>query len=118
MSSRPGDSAILNEADRRWALLEAARESLLTAVARSGATRIEYTAGFPELDTFTVWLCVETDAQRDALQPWKNPAFTRVFQVLFDAGFSEDELLGLSTVAESQETVDRDYKGIWLDATG
>ena len=67
----------LKEADRGWALLEAARESLLTAVAHSGATRIEYTAGF-----------------------------------------SEDELLGLSTVAQSQETVDRDDKGIWLDATG
>jgi hypothetical protein len=70
----------LKEADRRRALLEAARESVLTAVARSGATRIEFTAAFPELDTFTVWLCVKTDAQRDALQPCKNPAFTRVFK--------------------------------------
>jgi hypothetical protein len=102
--------------DHRLASLEAARKPLLVAFAAAGVTRIGYTGAFPELDPLVVWLCTRTDEQRDALNP-TNPQHARVYQVLIDAGFSEDELRGLGTVAQSQETVDRDYGSSWFQAS-
>lgn len=117
--------------DRRWSLLEGAKGRLLGAFAGDGVRRIEYVAGFPRSGWIAVWLCPDTDDQRDALAA--TPAApstsgvvrqvvveaavaTKVREVLLQAGFGGDELAGLVVVAQSQETVDRDYEGSWFYA--
>lgn len=101
--------------DRRWARWEDARERLLVTFATSGVSRTEYIAAFPALDSVGVCLCTLTDEQRDALGR-VNPGLSSVREVLADAGFADDELVGLSTTAQSQETVERDFEGSWFCA--
>jgi len=117
--------------DRRWDLLDNARERLVDAFSARGVTQVEYVAAFPDIDTFSVWLCTSTDRERDALGPgdWIDPAIDpahpvkvaepvarRVRSVLLDCGFTEAELSKLGTVAQSQQAVDRDYKASWFYA--
>ena len=75
-------------------------------------TRVEYTAA-SDLDGFAVWLCTDTDAQRDALGT-SNPRLEPIRQVLASVGFVASELTHSSSTAQSQETVDRDYQGNWF----
>jgi hypothetical protein len=121
-------------ADRRWGYLDDARQPLLDAFADDGVIRIEYVAGFPEVPLLSVWLCTTTDAQRDALSVHRDrtgmpvervvremrvttPVATTVRTTLLAHGFTEGDLDGLIVVAQSQETVDRDYEGSWFYAT-
>jgi len=101
--------------DPRWQLMEDARHDLLATLANDGVVRIEYAAAFPHVDDFAVWLGASTDAEKDAL-PNKNPRLAVVRAVLADHGFTDDQLSGLRTIVQSQETVDRDYKGSWFYA--
>jgi hypothetical protein len=104
-------------ADPRWALLEAARERLIASFADRGVARIEYVAAWPRLAGVGVWLCTETDAERDALGS-DNFAAAEVEAVLRECGL-DDRDLGpglLATTAQSQETVDRQYSGSWFYA--
>jgi hypothetical protein len=99
--------------DHRWNLLHAARGPLLSAFADDGVTRIEYTAAFPSLEGFAVWLCTNWDTERDALGT-SNPRLEQLRHVLASVGFTARELSDLSNTAQSQETVERDYRGSWF----
>jgi hypothetical protein len=101
--------------DPRWSFIEVARRALLDAFNHDGVTRIEVVAAFPHLDDFGIWLCTATDKERDAL-PRVNPRIEEVRSILLSAGFPSDQLTGLSTTAQSQETVDRQYEGSWFYA--
>jgi len=94
---------------RAGALVEVVRPLLLDALADDRVVRIEVVAMFPHADDFTIWLGTRTDQDRDALG-LENPRLGRVQEVLKGAGFCPDQLAGLRTTAQSQETVDRDYQ--------
>ena len=66
-------------------------------------------------DDFAIWLCTATDKQRDGLSR-VNPHLEEVRSILLSAGFTPKQLTGLSTTAQSQETVERDYEGSWFYA--
>jgi hypothetical protein len=104
--------------DPRWAVLEEARERLFASFSHRGVERIEYVAAWPDLAGVSVWLCTNTDTERDALGS-DNPAKAEVEAVLRDCGL-DDRDLGpglLVTTAQSQETVDRQFSGSWFNAT-
>jgi hypothetical protein len=102
--------------DPRWGFLDAARPMLLAAFAANGVTQVDYVAVFPEIDGVSVWLCTTTDAERDALD--LSSARPLVRQIMLHVGFSEQALSGsgLGVTKQSQETVDRDFKGKWFYA--
>lgn len=101
--------------DPRWKFLEDARPELLRAFGPRGVVRIEFVAAFPELDDFAVWLCTNTDDERDRLG-LDNPLRDAVRAILLKTAFSAEQLHGLMTTAQSQETVDRDCEGSWFYA--
>ncbi|GIG87370.1 hypothetical protein [Plantactinospora endophytica] len=105
----------MSSEDPRWHLLTLAQVELLAHFADRGVERIEYIAAFPNFDYFTVWLCTGTDAEREALGT-PNPAIDEVRQILRRTGFTAAQLTGLDTIAQSQETVDRDYESSWFYA--
>lgn len=80
-----------------------------------GVVRIEVVAAFPEQDEFAIWLCTATDQERDRLG-LDQPRIDQVRTILLEAGFSPNQLHGLVTTVQSQETVDRDYEGSWFYA--
>lgn len=100
--------------DPRWFVLQGAKPELLRALGVDGVVRIEFVAdaGTPGI---AVWLGLTTDAERDAL-PGKDPLLARVRDVLRLAGLREDDLAETVTVAQSQETVDREFEGTWFRA--
>lgn len=100
---------------RVFAALERATSELLTKLRHHGVSRIEYVVGFVKPYGIHVWLCTDTDKQRDAL-PAPNPFQDDVRAVLDAAGLPRDESTFEGTVAQSQETVDRDYGGSWFYA--
>ena len=102
--------------DHRWDLLEQARPRLLAALREEGVSRIEFVAAFPGQHRIAVWLGTGSDAERDLLGE-RNPGLVVVRQVLVETGFELRDLDGLVTVAQSQETVDREYEGSWFFAT-
>jgi len=102
--------------DPRWTLLENTREPLLTAFGESGVNRVEYTAAFPHVDTFAVWLCTQSDEQRDKLAR-SRMVTPMVHEVFVGVGFTSPQLGELSIEVQSQETVDRDYERSWFYAT-
>jgi hypothetical protein len=67
--------------DPRWSLLDAAKTLLL-----------------------------KSDRERDALGS-PDPMLDAVRAIVVEAGFTPDQVTDLRTVAQSQETVDRDYEG-------
>ena len=103
--------------DPRWELVEHARPALLASFADRGVLRVEYVAAWPDLAGVAVWLCTDTDASRDALGV-ENPASVEVEAILRGCGLSDSDLAPglLVTTAQSQETVDRDYRGSWFYA--
>ena len=96
--------------DNRWPLLVIARQRLVSNLASDGVVRIVFTAAFPHIDGFGVWLGTTTDEEREALGG-DNPRYGQVRQVLIDGGFTTEQLADLVRTAQSQETVDRDYEG-------
>jgi hypothetical protein len=101
--------------DPRWELLQVATPLLRDHFADRGVVRVEYVAAFSEADSFSVWLCTRTDAQRDALRT-EGSALGAVRRLLREAGFTEREVSRVGTTSQSQETVDRDYAGSWFYA--
>ena len=99
--------------DRRWDLLELARPSLVAAFADRGVRKIDYIANFDHWDAFSIWLCTGTDQERDHLGT-DSPTLDEVRDVLIASGFRPDEVNDITTIAQSQETVDRDYEGSWF----
>jgi hypothetical protein len=96
-------------------LLEQAEPLLLERLGHHGVERIEYTVGFVFPWKYGVWLCVDTDEQRDALGT-DNPHRDLVREVLAAVGIPSDHLQDLVTTSQSQETVDREYEGSWFYA--
>jgi hypothetical protein len=96
-------------------MLNNAKPALVQALASVGVVRIEVVSAFPGSERIAVWLCSSTDVQRDAF-PRSNPYLEKVRTVLLTAGLTPDQLEELMTVAQSQETVDRDYEGSWFYA--
>jgi hypothetical protein len=101
--------------DARWVILATARARLIERFADHGVNRVEYVAAFPNQDDFSVWLCTQTDEQRNRLGA-TNPLLADVREVLENAGFPARQLSYLATITQSQETVDRDYEGNWFYA--
>ncbi len=101
--------------DRRWELLDRAEAVLLERLADRNVTEVRFVAAFPDLDDFSVWLCTATDAERNRLGD-HLPLLAEVRRALLEVGFTEEEVAGLQTTAEAQETVDRDYEGSWFYA--
>jgi hypothetical protein len=120
--------------DRRWSLLEDAREALTDAVAADGVTQIVCAVAFEHFDRFTAYLCTATDTERDAVGSATNvprhdavvsavgevevamPAARRVRAILQEHGFTVEELSDLVTLAQSQETANRDVRRRGFDA--
>ena len=98
-----------------WALLEAARPLLLERFLEDGVRRIEFEAAYPFGDAVAVWLCTTTDEQKTALGG-PQPRRAVVFEILVSVGFDPKHLGGMATAAQSQETVDREYRGRWSKA--
>jgi hypothetical protein len=100
--------------DRRWQLLEDSRSPLLDAFGEHGVARIEFVGAFLELNMVGVWLGTSTDVERDAVD--MPHAVQIVRSVLLAVGFTIQELQDLAVIAQSQETVDREYAGSWFYA--
>jgi hypothetical protein len=101
--------------DPRWAIFELAQPILIDALAPDGVIDARLVASFPNSDDFVIWLCTATDEQRDAL-PQRSPRLEQARTILSQTGFPAAQLHGLGTVAQSQQTVDRDYQGSWFFA--
>jgi hypothetical protein len=97
------------------AAVEPAQDAMIEALAADGVIDVRLVASFPDSGDFGVWLCTETDEQRDSL-PHRSPRLEEVRTILSASGFPVPQLDGLRTVAESQQTVDRDYQGSWFYA--
>jgi hypothetical protein len=98
--------------DPRWALLEQLEPILLQRFDPDGVTAVRFIAWFSALPGFSVWLCTSTDIEREALHV--AAAQVAVRQIALSVGFSEVDEPGV--VAQSQETVDRDFEGSWFYA--
>ena len=98
-----------------FAALDRAKPVLLDALNAHGVRRIEFVVGFVKPYSVHVWLCTETDLQRDAL-PARDPYLDEVRAVVDDAGLPQGDAHVDGTVAQSQETVIRDYEGSWFYA--
>jgi hypothetical protein len=97
-----------------FAALERARPELLRKLSRHGVVRIEWVVGFVKPYRVSAWLGTETDAERDALP--SDPFLVDVREILESAGLPRGKARLDGTVAQSQETVDRDYQGSWFYA--
>lgn len=102
--------------DPGWTRLESAGPLLIQGLRNRHINRIEFVAAFPHFEAFAVWLCTQTDADRDVIGT-HDPLVDEVRSVLLEVGFRTDQLAGLRTTAQSQETIDRDFAGSWFYAT-
>jgi len=98
--------------DPRWALLDQLKALLLPRFESDGVIAVRFIAWFSALDGFSVWLCTSTDVEREALDV--VAAQVDVRQIALGLGFSEVD--APVVVAQSQETVDRDFEGSWFYA--
>lgn len=102
-------------ADPRWHLLQEAREAIVRRLAPHGVQHVEFVSAFGSSEDVWVWLATATDAQRDALSG-EEPLLKDVREAVASAGYPPDELHNIHSTVQSQETVDRDYKGSWFYA--
>lgn len=75
----------------------------------------ERLVGFVHPFRVHVWPVTRTDAERDSL-PAANPFVDEVRSAIRASGFPDEHASLDGTVAQSQETVDRDYDGSWFYA--
>ncbi|BCB88697.1 hypothetical protein [Phytohabitans suffuscus] len=100
--------------DPRWDLLDRAEPLIVNRLCSYGVDEVRFVVAFPR-DAFAVWLCVRSDQERDLLGN-PNPLLEEVRSCVLEAGFSTSQVADLRTVAQSKETVDRDYEGSWFYA--
>lgn len=101
--------------DHVFAALERAEPELVERLGAQGVVRVEYVVGFVHPYSIAVWLVTETDAARDRL-PGPDPFLSTVQSVISDAGLPSADATVDATVAQSEETVKRDYEGSWFYA--
>ncbi len=66
--------------------------------------------GTDEKSTWSCWIITATDEERDCIKN-DSELIARLWKVSSDAGFAPDGFM-----VQSQETVQRDYKGNWFYA--
>lgn len=98
-----------------FAALERATPVLVERLGTNGVIGAEYVVGFVHPYRVFVWLITASDVERDAL-PEGCPFLDEVREVLDEVGLPTEDAYFDGTVAQSQETVDRDYNGSWFYA--
>lgn len=98
-----------------FAALERATPSIVQVLTPYGVVGCEYVVGFVHPFGVHVWLVTATDAERDALGS-HNPFLEEVASAILANDFPSQHASMAGTVAQSQETVDRDYEGSWFYA--
>jgi hypothetical protein len=98
-----------------WDALERATPRIVDALRDVGVTDAQYVVGFVHPFSVHVWLVTSTDTERDAL-PATDPFVDEVRSAISESGFPDEHASVDGTVAQSQETVDRDYEGSWFYA--
>jgi len=98
-----------------WAALEQATPAIVRALAPKGVVDVQYVVGFVHPFSVHVWLVTATDAERDALGS-SDPSLDEVTSAVLASGFPAEHATIDGTVAQSQETVDREYEGSWFSA--
>lgn len=101
--------------DPRWEALQSARDELLAKFSLRGVSRVEFVAAFPDQLGAHVWLATGSDVDRDALasQPELQ---VEVLATLRSFGLPPEDIEASGVQVQSQETVDRDFKGSWFYA--
>ena len=115
-----GHNAFVDRRDERagrdvWAALEQATPAIVRALAPKGVVDVQYVVGFVHPFSVHVWLVTATDAERDALGS-SDPSLDEVTSAVLASGFPAEHATIDGTVAQSQETVDREYEGSWFSA--
>lgn len=95
-----------------WAALGSLKEHLKQQLRPEGVVVVEHVVAFSPPFTAWVWLGTATDRARDALRADAGLR-ERVRRVAEEVGL---ENLVDGVHVESQETVDRDYEGLWSHA--
>lgn len=98
-----------------WAALEQATPRIVDALRDVGVIDAQYVVGFVHPFSVHVWLVTRTDTERDSL-PRTNPFVGEVRAAIRESNFPDEHASLDGTVAQSQETVDRDYEGSWFYA--
>lgn len=89
--------------------------AIVRRLASEGVVGAEFVVGFVHPFDVEVWLVTATDAERDSLGT-SNPFLAEVTSEIHSCGFPIAHATIEATVAQSQETVDRDYNGSWFYA--
>jgi len=98
-----------------WAALERATPEIVRTLTSEGVIGAEYVVGFVHPFSVHVWLVTATDAEKEALGS-DDPYLSEVTSTVLASGFPAEHAMIDGTVAQSQETVDRDYEGSWFYA--
>ena len=98
-----------------WAALERSTPAIVRGLASEGVVGAEYVVGFVHPFSVHVWLVTATDVERDALAS-VDPCLPEVTSAILSSGFPVEHATIDGTVAQSQETVDREYEGSWFYA--
>lgn len=102
--------------DAWWDKLARAEALVVDALRDRGVVRVEHVVGFAEPPRhLSLWLVVQTDRERDALST-ENPHIDVARAAVVQAGMTAADVSELLTVAQSEETVARDYDGSWFYA--
>ncbi len=95
--------------------LERSTPAIVAELSPHGVVGVQYVVGFVHPFSVHVWLVTATDADRDALGS-SNPFLAEVTAAILSGDFPCEHGTIDGTVAQSQETVDRDYEGSWFYA--
>jgi histidine triad (HIT) family protein len=96
-----------------WSALDRCSPAILQALGPSGVIGVRYVVGFVHPFSVHVWLVVATDVERDGL-PARDPFLEIGRGVVRRIGLPPGDASIDGSVCQSQETVDRDYKGSWF----
>jgi hypothetical protein len=96
-----------------WDQLDTVRDVLIHRLSDLGVKRVEFVTAFVEPFQSSVWLCVSSDTERDALLA--RPDLLEVIHSILLSNQLDASRIS-SAGAQSQETVDRDFDGSWFYA--
>lgn len=101
--------------DPRWRTIEKCTPILEETFRPRGVIRVRWVASFPTNGSASAWLCVTTDAERDAMRTDPHVG-DGVRETLLAQGFPARDAAKSGAWIESQETVDRDFDSSWFHA--